>query len=168
MFPTDGERLLASTASEAAIGQRHVVQCWPCGTSRRRHIDQRWSGAPERACGTDTALGRSSRHGPGVFARQFMTLSSVWEIHIMSWGRSETILQRGVILPEMECCGFWPSRPGRAGGRGQSEHPIRVMTLLRGGPPSPRRGADKGPSGAFDPLISLCPASPPAQAGLRY
>ena len=31
MFPANGERLLASTASEAAIGLRHVVQLGPCG-----------------------------------------------------------------------------------------------------------------------------------------
>ena len=30
-FPADGERLLASTASEAAIRQRHVVQLGPRG-----------------------------------------------------------------------------------------------------------------------------------------
>ena len=68
--------LLASMASKAAIGRRHVVQLGP-----------RWPalvGAPERACGTDTTLGRSSGHGPEVRARRFMVQSSVWEIRIMS------------------------------------------------------------------------------------
>ena len=59
----DGERLIVSTASEAAIEQGNVVQCGP-----------RWRaliGAVqtlERACGT---LDRSPGHDPGGFAGQF-------------------------------------------------------------------------------------------------
>ena len=52
-------------ASEAAIGQGHVVQLGPRWRTRSGRVDQRWSGAPERACETDAALGRSSGHGPG-------------------------------------------------------------------------------------------------------
>jgi len=52
MFPTDGKRLLASTASEAAIGRRHVVQLGPRWYTRSRHIDQRWSGHPSRRAGS--------------------------------------------------------------------------------------------------------------------
>ena len=55
-----------------------------CMTHHGAAIDQRKSEAPERASGTDAILGRSSGHGPGVRARQFMTQSSVWVIHIMS------------------------------------------------------------------------------------
>ena len=61
--------LLASMASEAAIGQGHVVQLGPRWHTRSGRVDQRWSGAPERACETDAALGLSSGHGPGVLAR---------------------------------------------------------------------------------------------------
>ena len=64
-------------------------------------------------------------------------------IHIMSWGRSETIPQLGVILPEVEWSRFRQSWPG-ARGLG----PIRAPdsgddASLRGGPPAPHRGVYK-------------------------
>jgi len=136
MFPADGERLLASAASGAAIGQRHVVQLGPHGA---------------HGAGALTSAGRGARAGMqgrrrsrpvtrawlGVLAGRCMARSSVWVICIISCGRSKTILRRGVILPEMECCGFRPSQPGRAGGWGQSEHPIRVTTQSFGVAPYP-------------------------------
>ena len=49
MFPMDGERLLASTASEAAIGRRHVVQLGPGGAHRASMQDRRHSWPVVRA-----------------------------------------------------------------------------------------------------------------------
>ena len=68
-------------------------------------------------------------------------------------------------MPEVECCCFRLSQPGHAGGRGQSERPIQVTTLLWGGPPALRSGAYKGRSGAFD-LSLPCFASPSSWASI--
>ena len=46
-FPTDGERLLVSTASEAVIEQGNVVQCGPRWHARSGRVDWHWSDARE-------------------------------------------------------------------------------------------------------------------------
>jgi len=134
MFPTDGERLLASTASEAAIRQRHVVQCGSCGASRSRHIDQRWSGASKR----DRRHSRPVvRAWPGGSCKAIhdTEFGVGYSYHVV--GSARAFLRLGVVLPEMEYCSFQPSWLGHAGGRGQSERPIWVTTQRFGVPLRP-------------------------------
>ena len=80
--PTDGERLLVSTASEAAIEQGNVVQCGKRWRMRSERIDQRWSDA--RAGMRDPRP--VARAQPGGFCGTIRTPSSVWAIRVMSWG----------------------------------------------------------------------------------
>ena len=85
---------------------------------------------PGRACRTNAILGRSSGHGPGVHARQFMSRSSERN-DSTAWGN---LAGSGVKpLPAIAA--------GHAGGRGQSERPIWVPTHRFGVPPTPRHGA---------------------------
>ena len=71
-------------------GQRSCDRAKACCTARATlaHTERaRWPalvGVPERACGTDATLGRSSGQGPGVGARRFMVWNLVWAIRIMS------------------------------------------------------------------------------------
>ena len=130
----DGKRPPASTATEATIGRRHVVQLGPCWRTRSGHIDQRWLGRPSGHAGP--TLPSASCQGMawgflqgdswrGVRCGRFVSCREVGARHF---------LRLGVTLPEMECSGFRQSRPGRAVGQDQSERPILVTTTLRGGP----------------------------------
>jgi len=132
-FPTDGERLLVSTASEAAIEQGNVVQCGPHWRTRSKRIDQRWSDA--RAGMRDPRPVARAR--PGGFCGTIRAPSTVWAIRVMSWGRSGIFSLSGMTLPEIECCGFRQKLMGRVRGRGQSECPIQMMTLCFGVAPLP-------------------------------
>ena len=132
-FLTDGERLLVSTASEAAIEQGNAVQCGPRWCTRSECIDQRWSDA--RAGMRDPRPVARAR--PRGFCGTIRAPSSVWAICVMSWGRSGIFSLSGITLPETECCGFRPKLAGRVRGRGQSERPIQVMTLRFGVAPRP-------------------------------
>ena len=155
-FSTDGERLLVSTASEAAIEQGNVVQCGPRWRTRSERIDQRWSDA--RAGMRDPRPVTRAR--PGGFCGTIHVPISVWVIRVMSWGWSKICSLSEMTLPEKKWCGFWPRLAGHVRGQGQSECPIQVMTLRFG--VAPLCESYKGRSGpsAFLSPSSLCPTSP--------
>ena len=132
-FPTDGERLLVSTASEAVIEQGNVVQCGPRWHARSGHIDRRWSDA--RAGMRDPRPVARAR--PGGFCETIRVPISEWAICVMSWGRSVIFSLSEMTLSETKWCGFQPKVAGCMRGRGQSECPIQVMTLRFGAAPRP-------------------------------
>jgi len=76
----DGEHLLFSTASEAAIEQGNVVQCGPRWRTQSKRIDQRWSDA--RAGMRDPRP--VVRAQPRDFCGTIRVPSSVWAIRVMS------------------------------------------------------------------------------------
>ena len=94
-FPTDGECLLISTASKAAIEPGNV-QCGPRGRARSGGVDRHWSGA--RAGMRDPRPVTRAR--PGGFCRTIRVPISVWAIHVTSWGQSRIFPLSGMALPE--------------------------------------------------------------------
>ena len=127
-FPTDGERLLVSSASETAIEPGNVVQCGPCWRARSGRVDRRWSDA--RA---GMRVPRPvARAWPGGFCGTIHKPLSVWAIRVMSWGRSGILPLSEMTLPETKWCGFRPKLADCVRGRGQSECLIQVMTLRFG------------------------------------
>jgi len=90
-FPTDGERLLVSMASEAAIEPGNV-QCGPRWRARSSALVGRPSGhaGPSAGC-QGTARG---------FCGTIRVPISVWAICVMSWGRSGILPLSEMTLPE--------------------------------------------------------------------
>ena len=164
MFPTDGERLLASTASQAAIGQRHVVQLGPRGA---------------HGAGVLTSTGRGARAGmrdrrcPRPVIRAWPG-GSCKAIHGAEFGVGDSC---HVVRSEQDIFVAW----GHLAGNGMLQFPAiatgprrgsRILrapdsgddTTVRRGPPPRATGPTKVRA---ETSITLCLASPPAQAGLR-
>ena len=95
-FPMDGESLIVSTASEAAIEPGNVVQCGPCWRARSGRVDRRWSDA--RAGMRDPRLVTRAR--PGGFCRTIHMPILVWAIPVVLLGRSEICSLFGMTLME--------------------------------------------------------------------
>ena len=92
-FSMDGERLLVSTASEAAIEPRNV-QCRATLASGR--VDRHWS---------RTRVGMRdprpvARARPGDFCMTIRMRILVWVIRVMSWGQSGILPLSEMTLPE--------------------------------------------------------------------
>ena len=164
MFPTDGERFLASPASEAAFRQRFVrgpdrsgcVAHHGAGT-----LTNAGRGAPGQACGTDATLGRLSGYGLGVLCKA---------IHDAEFGAGDSY---HVVRSEQDIFTVWGHLAGRGmlplpaieagpcGGAG----PIRAPcsgddASLRGAPPPPHAvGPIKVGAGLF--ILSLSVLLPP-------
>ena len=120
----DGERLLVSMASKAAI-EPGSVQFGPRWRAWSGRVDRRWSDA--QAGMRDPRPVARAR--PGGFCGTIRAPISVWAIRVMSWGRSGIFSLSEITLPETKWCGFRPKLAGRVRGRGQSDRPIQVMTL---------------------------------------
>ena len=127
-FPTDGERLLVSMASEAAIEPGSVVQCGPRWHARSGRVDQRWLDTRESVRDPRLVAGAWL----GGFCGTIRVPISVWAIRVMSWGRSGILPLSEMTLPETKLGGFRPKLAGHMRGRGQSERPIQVMTFRFG------------------------------------
>ena len=151
--------LLTSSSSEAAIGRKHVVQLMPRGAHGAGTLTSAGR-APEQAWGPSDGVGVRPRGScKAIHDAEFGVGDSY---HVVGSERDNSTAQRRLAGNGMLWFPAIAAEP-RSGSGTMIAPNSGDDTALRGGPPPRPTGPIKV---RVEPSISLCPASPPAQAAV--